>query len=130
MTAPPRALFLSELTRHIYGAPQGKSEHTDRLLAVLASYLEGVDRFHQALSAVQPIDGTISLALAHDKNGRKRLNSFLNLLGLALKEKSKKFSVEALRDKKVAERAPLLHHLGVNPADIARRLNAGEPRTG
>ena len=85
MRAPPRAIFIPELVRHIYGAPEGKNEEADRLLHLLADYIADVGRLQTALAAVQPANGSVSLSLANDQNGRKRLQALLEVIGLRLR---------------------------------------------
>ncbi len=126
ITPPPPAVFISELARHIYGVPEGKNDETDRLLGVLAGYLDVADRFQAALARVQPDTGGIALSLATRKNERKRLQEFLDLIGLKLREQDHRFTVQRSTDKRAAERLRLLESFELDPADLARRLNAGD----
>jgi hypothetical protein len=123
---PDRARFVTELTRVIYNTPEGKSATTDALLQQLAQHLDAVGRFQTALAAVQPEGGTITLAMAGQKNNHTRLRDFLDLVGLKLREKNRKFSVERTDNKQAAERLRLFADLGVDLAQLATRLNNGE----
>ena len=126
MTPPSAAVFIPELARHIYGVPEGKNDETDRLLVVIASYLDVADRFQAALARVQPKEGGINLSLATQKAERKRLPDFLDPIGLKLREQNHRFTVQRSTDKRAAERLRLLESFNLDPADLARRLNAGE----
>jgi hypothetical protein len=44
-----------------------------------------VSRLQTALAAVQPATGSVSLSLANDQNGRKRLQALLEVIGLRLR---------------------------------------------
>ena len=125
MPPPDLAVFIPELVRRIYAVPQGRNARVDRLQDVFRSYLDAVDQFDQALSGVQTRGGAVSLTLAAKKGGREHLKDVLDGLGLTLREHSQKYSVEAGGDKP-AVLSPLFHRLGVDPVQIARRLNEGD----
>ncbi len=124
--APDRARFVTELTRVIYHVPEGKNAATDALLRDLATHLEVVDRFQKALAAIQTDHGSIALAMADQKDNRNRLKAFLDLIGLKLLDKNKKFSVAPTDSKQAGERLRVLAELGVNLEQLATKLNAGE----
>ncbi len=123
--APDRPQFLAELVRVLYDAREGKSAESDGKTALLTRYVDGVARFQSALAAVQPGAAGIALAMAA-KNDRARLKDFLDLVGLKLREKNRAFSVEVTDNKQAAERVRQLADLGIDLAQLATQLNAGE----
>src|SRR4051812_10828979 len=124
--APDRARFVSELVRVLYDSPEGKSADVDTRLLRLANHLDAVGRFQTALAAVQTGDAGIALTMAARKEERNRLNDFLTLVGLRIREKNKAFSIERTDNKQAAERVRELTALGIDLTKLASRLNAGE----
>ena len=79
---PDRPRFLAELVRVIYDAREGKSPEIDAKLARLATHRSVIERFQNALAALQSDTIVISLAMSPVKGERGRLRDFLDLVGL------------------------------------------------
>jgi hypothetical protein len=124
--APERARFMTELTRVVYDTPEGTNTATDIVLHKLTNYLESTEHLRTALAVAQPGGGSIALAMAGRKNDRNRLADFLDLVGLRLREKNKTYLVERIDKRQAPERLALLATLGIDPAQLAQRLNNGE----
>lgn len=124
--APDRPQFLVELVRVLYDIREGHDVETDAKLARLANYVDAVGRFQSALAAVQPGAAGIALAMATAKDDRHRLQDFLDLVGLKLREKNTTISVERTDNKQAAVRVRQLADLGIDLATLTTQLNAGE----
>ena len=124
--APERARFMTELTRVVYDTPEGTSADTDALSLRLTSYLQAIDQLQKALTAVQPVGGSIALSMAGSRNDRRRLETFLQAVGLRLRERNKAFTVERLDTRQAVERVAMLASLGIEVEQLAARLNGGE----
>jgi len=123
---PDRPRFLAELVRVIYDAREGKSPEIDAKLARLATHRSVIERFQNALAALQSDTIVISLAMSPVKGERGRLRDFLDLVGLKLREKNRRLTVEPSNDKRAAERIKLVANLGIDLAKLATQLNGGE----
>jgi len=125
--APEPARFVTELTRILYATPEGLGAPNAALVARLVSHLDVVGRFQRALALVQP-EGRPGLALdaAADKADRRRLNDFLDLVGLTLRTKDRTMSVERTSSKDAVTRVALLKDFGIDVGALAERLNRGE----
>lgn len=122
---PDRARFAAELARIIYDVPEGHSAETDTLLRRLSTHLSLVSRFQTALAAAQPGPGGITLAEAAQKDGRKSLEAFLDLVGLRLDRTRNAYRVGTSGTPPDTERTQLFADLGVDPTALATALNAG-----
>lgn len=123
---PDRARFLAEIARIVYESPDGKNLAVAAKQRVITAHLDAVGRFQKALAAVQTRDGGVTLATAGRKEDQNRLKEFLALVGLKLREKNKKFSVESSGNKEASERVSQLAALNIDLQSLAARLNAGE----
>jgi hypothetical protein len=123
---PERARVITELPRLIYDTPERTNATTDALLFKLSQHLNGVDRLQSALAEVQSADGTITIAGTTRQAGPKRLERFLDLIGLKLSGDGKAIVVERSGDPRSAERAKFVAHLGIDIKELAVRLNRGE----
>jgi hypothetical protein len=127
ISPPPDApRFVGELTRLLYNIPEGRNAELDAKVQKLTTYLELVRTFRASLAAVQPKDGGIALAMARQKYDRDRLKEFFETIGLKLREKNRRYSVERTNNKEAAERVRLLKTLGVDLDQLQTRLNNGE----
>ena len=64
--------------------------------------------------------------MARQKGDRDRLKDFFETIGLKLREKNRRYSVERTNNKEAAERVRLLKTLGVDLDQLQTRLNNGE----
>lgn len=125
--APEPARAVAEFARLLHALPQGANPRADARIATLLEHGTAVARFQTALAAVQPANGGVSLQLARaGKSDRKRLQDFLVLVGLKLRERKKQFSVERDRNREAVARAAAVADVGVDIEAIVSRLNAGE----
>ena len=124
--APERARFMTELTRVIYDTPEGTSAATDALSLKLTTYLQTTDQLLNALRAVQPAGQSIALSMAANRNDRRRLEVFLEGVGLRLRERNRIFAVERLDTRQAVDRSAILVSLGIDTEQLAARLNRGE----
>ena len=85
-----------------------------------------VTRFQSSLNSCDSRTRGISLQNAADRNERNRLEAFLALIGLRLRERNRRFTVERRSDKSAAERAQLLQRIGVDLTDVVAQLNRGD----
>lgn len=125
--APDRARAVAEFARLLHSFPEGTDARSDERVARLREHTAVVARFQTALDTVQPAGKGVALSLAaSSKNDRKRLQDFLDLIGLKLRERKKQFSVEQRRDREAAARVAMLADVGIDLDSLATRLNAGE----
>lgn len=125
--APEPARALAEFARLLHASPPGANPRADARVATLLEYGTAVARFQTALAAVQPASGGISLQLARaGKADRRRLQEFLQLVGLRLRERKKQFTVERERSREAAARSTAVSDVGVDLDAVVTRLNAGE----
>ena len=120
-----RASAAAEFTRLIHSVEEGKNPETDVRLRELEAYLTTVIQFQASLDRLGASARGISLEKAADRDERRRLEGFVDLIGLRLRRKGRTFVVEPRSDKEDAQRSALLTSIGVNLADVASRLNAG-----
>ncbi len=124
--APEPARAVSEFARLLHGVPHGANARVDERSARLLEHGSVVARFQNALAALQPATGGLSLKMATaSKNDRKRLQGLLELVGLRLREQKKQFRVERDRNRAATERATSVADVGVDLDDVVARLNAG-----
>ena len=118
-----RARAMAELARVIYSVREGVNDTADARLRDLDAYLDAVSRFQSSLDQLDAATRGISLQNAADRNERNRLEAFLALIGLRLRERNRRFTVERRSDSSAAERAQLLQRIGVDLTDVVARLN-------
>jgi hypothetical protein len=123
---PDRPRFLAELIRVIYDAREGRNPEIDAKLARLATHRSVIERFQATLAALQSDTIVISLAMSPVKGERGRLRDFLDLVGLKLREKDRRLTVEPSNDKRAAARIKLVASLGIDLRTLAAQLNGGE----
>lgn len=125
--APEPARAVAEFARLLHALPPGVNPRADARVATLLEHGTAVAQFQTALAAVQPAGGGISLQLARaGKADRKRLQDFLTLVGLKLRERKKQFTVERDRSRDAAARGAAVADVGVDVEAIVAGLNAGE----
>jgi len=120
-----RARAAAEFARLIHSVGEGTNAENDSRLRDLDAYLTTVTQFQSSLDRLDAGTRGISLDKAGDGDERRRLESFLDLIGLRLRRKNRTYVVESRADKEAAERAALLTSIGMNLTDVASRLNAG-----
>ncbi|MEO5738994.1 MAG: hypothetical protein ABIS29_00170, partial [Vicinamibacterales bacterium] len=120
-----RARAVAEFARLIHSVGEGTNAETDSRLRDLEAYLTTVTQFQASLDRLDAGTRGISLQKATDKNERRRLEAFLDLIGLRLRRKNRTFVVERRDDKEAEERIALLTSIGMNLADVASRLTGG-----
>jgi hypothetical protein len=121
---PDRPRFFAELVRVIYDTREGRNLETDAKLVRLTNHRAVTERIQNVIAATAATG--ISLKMASDKVDRARLEDFLDLVGLKLREKNKVFRVEPTADKRALDRVKLLSALGIDLARLAATLNAGD----
>ena len=122
---PSRAVAL--FARLLHALPEGADAQSDARVARLREHSLVIAKFQAALDAVQPAGKGVSLSMAAaGKAERKRLQDFLDLIGVKLRERKKQFSVEQRRDRDAAVRVQMLADVGIDLGPLARRLNEGE----
>ena len=121
-----RARAMPELARLIHSVREGVNESVDARLQDLEAYLDTVSQFQSSLDSLDASTRGISLQSAADRNERRRLEAFLDLIGLRLRQKDRRFVVERRTDTRGAERAQLLQRIGVDLTDVVARLNQNE----
>ena len=86
-----RARAMPELARLIYSVREGVNDTVDARLQDLEAYLDTVSRFQSSLDRLGASTRGISLQNAADRNERRRLEDFLDLIGLRLRQKNRRF---------------------------------------
>ena len=122
-TAPERPRFLTEIVRIVYDTQDSKTAETETKLAVLAGYVDAINRLQAALAAFPRAASGFALASAAENPAG--LKEFLDRLGLRLREKNKVFRVEPVDGKVAADRARQLSALGIDVTKLAAELNGG-----
>jgi len=123
-TPPEPSRFFAEIARLTHGMPGGPSLSSSSLRR-LKEHLDVATRFRASLEALP--NNSPALALASGaKADQLRLNAFLELVDLRVKESRGIYSVEAAEDREAAARVQILSTLGVDLERLAARLNAGE----
>ena len=117
-----RARAMPELARLIYSVREGVNDTADARLR--DSNLSG---HRLAVPVISGPSGCLNarhqLAEGCRQNERNRLEEFLDLIGLRLRQKDRLFMVERRTDSRATERAQLLQRIGVDLTDVAARLN-------
>src|SRR5258708_15240324 len=121
---PDRARFLAEFVRVLYDTPEGKNEAAAARIARLTTYANTVARLPASLDTMRANGSGFSLAMASTRD-RSRLDEFLALAALKIRG-DRQLRVERSTDQHDTERVRQLSDVGVDVAEIARQLNAGE----
>jgi hypothetical protein len=121
-TTPDPARFVPELARLVYG---NDPDATGTRHTILRQHLTLMTAFEAALGRLP--ESRLTLALA-EKGGDQRdaLRSFLELIGLRLRDTQRRYSVELDRSDEATGRARAFETMGVPLEGLEKRLNAGE----
>jgi len=120
---PDRARFAAELARLVYQPADGLATGARSRPAALAQYFDALQRFRDALAALEPTGATLSAAA--DGRTRDRLATLLDVIGLRLRQNRGRYLVEPNNDADGHARGLLLQPAGIDAQDIAAQLNAG-----
>ncbi len=120
-----RASAAAEFTRLIHSVEEGRNAETDARLRELDAYLTTVTQFQASLDRLEASTRGITLQKAANRDERRRLEAFFELIGLRLRRTNRTYRVEPRSEEEAAGRVALLTSLGMNLADVATRLNAG-----
>lgn len=119
----PRARLVREVIRLSYASPEDpqKNPRTLKLVEYLSLITEYETRLAQATR-----DGTLSLALAANKDTRKRLEDVLDVAGISLEEKKRVYRVALDTGRNAQARCARLEAAGLDAAAMVKALNANQ----
>ena len=119
----PRWRVVREIVRHAYA----DSLDANGAAAKLQAYVALVNRYQMLLGGTADPQGRVSLEAAQQKASRKRLEDFLEFVGLDLKERRKVYRVERDEGDDQRARREVLEAAGLDLAGLERTLNEGAP---